>query len=112
MMRAAYFSEEVMSENLHINVMLLDHVEYSTISFCLTAATVKRLIFKKYQNLTAVLSEKQVNKLSAYESQDHEINTEEKQSPFKSIYNSFIAKLQTLCHYININLENKFIHKS
>ena len=53
-----------------------------------------------------------MNKLSAHEPQDYKINTEEKQPSFKSIYNSFVAELQTLYHYIYVNLENKFICKS
>ena len=45
---AAYFSEEIVSENLHIDVMLLDCAEYSTISSHLTVTTVKSLISEKY----------------------------------------------------------------
>ena len=77
-MRATHFSEEIVLENLHIDVMLLDHTKYSMTDSYLTAVTVKSLISKKYQNLTAVFSKKQVNKLSAYESQDYKINIEEK----------------------------------
>ena len=59
-----------------------------------------------------MFSKKQVNKLSAPRPQDYEINTEEKQPPFKSIYNFSVTELQTLHHYINVNLENKFICES
>ena len=92
-MRVTHFSEKVMSENLHIDVMLLDHTEYSITDSYLTVTTAKSLISKKYQNLTAVFFKKQVNKLSAHESQDHEIDTEEKQSSFESIYNLSVTEL-------------------
>ena len=93
MIRATHFSEEVMSENLHIDVILLDCAEYSTISSHLTVITAESLISEKYQDLTAVFSKKQANKLSAHGSSDHKIDTEGKQPPFKSIYNLSVAEL-------------------
>ena len=112
MIRAAHFSEKMMLENLYIDVMLLDHTEYFITNSHLTVITAESLISEKYQNLVAVFFKKQVKKLSAHGPQDHKINTEEKQSSFKSIYNLSVAELQTLYHYINVNLENKFIYKS
>ena len=66
-MRAAHFSEEIVLENLYINMMLLDHAEYSITDFHLTVTTAESLISEKYQDLTAMFSKKQVNKLSAHE---------------------------------------------
>ncbi len=69
-------------------------------------------IFEKYKDFANVFDKMKANELLKLDSQNHEINTKNKMSSFKSIYNLFIIELEFFKNYLDEFLIKEFIMSS
>jgi hypothetical protein len=69
-------------------------------------------ILEKYKDFANVFDKMKINEFSKHDLQNHEINTKNKMSLFKSIYNLFVIEFDIFKKYFDEFLIKKFIMSS
>jgi hypothetical protein len=109
---------EMYCKRKNVQVYILDCKNLHNIKYTMHELIIETMmkssqkIFEKYKDFANVFDKMKANELSKHDSQNHEINTKNKMSSLKSIYNSFVIEFEIFKKYLDEFLIKEFIVSS